>query len=85
MSEPVRVCVRAEASPGLLCRIVGLFAQLGLPAPGLVVTVAGSAMDVEARFASFGEGRVATLARKVEGFVGVDAVRVIPEGRLSRL
>jgi len=74
MSETVRICVHAHASSGLLCRIVGLFAQLGLPAPGLVVTVVGPSMNVEARFAGFGERSVANLARKVESFVGVEAV-----------
>ncbi len=76
MSATVHVRVRAEASSGLLCRIVGLFAQRGLPAPGLLVTVAGPSMDLEARFADFGEQAVAILARKVESLVGVEAVSV---------
>ena len=76
MSGTVLVNVEAQASSGLLCRIVGLFAQLGLPAPGLRVTVRGPMMSVEARFADFGRGPVANLVRKVESFVGVETVSV---------
>ncbi len=74
MNDVVRYRVTAQARSGLLCRIIGLFAQLDLPAPALRVTVAGSTMDVEASLAHFGDTLVPVVARKIAGFVGVQAV-----------
>lgn len=74
MSTTVRYRVSADASSGLLCRIVGLFAQLDLPAPALRVEVAGGSMDIEASLAHFGDPLVAVVARKMAGFVGVEGV-----------
>jgi hypothetical protein len=74
MSATVRYRVRAQPSAGLLCRIVGLFAQLDLPAPAMQVTIGEGSMDVEARLAHFGDPLVAVVARKMAGFVGVETV-----------
>ena len=74
MTDTVRFRVSGHASSGLLCRIIGLFAQLGLPAPSLCVTVAGNAMHIEASLAHFGEVLVPVVARKIAGFVGIEAV-----------
>ena len=74
MNGAVRFRVRAHARSGLLCRIIGLFAQLDLPAPAMRVTVSGTSMEVEASLASFGEALVPVVARKMAGFVGVEAV-----------
>ena len=74
MTATVRFHVRADAASGLLCRLIGLFAQLGLPAPALRVTVSGAMMDVEAHVAHFGDALAAVVARKMAGFVGVEAV-----------
>jgi hypothetical protein len=82
MSGTVCFRVRAQARSGLLCRIVGLFAQLDLPAPAMQVTVAGGAMEVEARLAHFGETLVPVVARKIAGLVGVEAV-VLEAGQLE--
>lgn len=82
MSDTVRFRVRAQARSGLLCRIVGLFAQLDLPAPAMQVRVTGSAMEVEASLAHFGDTLAPVIARKMAGFVGVEAV-VLEAGQLE--
>jgi len=74
MNRAVCFRVRAHARSGLLCRIIGLFAQLDLPAPAMRVTVSGTSMEVEASLAPFGEALVPVVARKMAGFVGVEAV-----------
>lgn len=74
MTETVRFRIRAQARAGLLCRIVGLFAQLDLPAPAMRVTVSGAAMDIDASLAHFGDALMPVIARKMAGFVGVEAV-----------
>lgn len=79
MNGTVRFRVSAQARSGLLCRIVGLFAQLDLPAPAMQVTITGGTMDVEASLAHFGEALVPVVARKMAGFVGVETVTLEPE------
>jgi hypothetical protein len=74
MSETVRFRVSGQAHSGLLCRILGLFAQLDLPAPAMQVTITGNAMEVEANLAHFGDALVPVVARKIAGFVGVETV-----------
>ena len=74
MTATVRFRVCAQARSGLLCRIIGLFAQLDLPAPALQVTVTGNTMGVDATLAHFGDPLVPVVARKIAGFVGVEAV-----------
>lgn len=74
MTGTVRFRIQACARSGLLCRIVGLFAQLDLPAPAMQVTISGSSMNVEASLAHFGETLVPVIARKIAGLVGVETV-----------
>ena len=74
MTHPVRFRVSGEASSGLLCRLLGLFAQLDLPAPELTVTVDGGRMTVDATLAHFGQGLAPAFACKMARFVGVEAV-----------
>jgi len=74
MTETVRFRVSGQAQSGLLCRILGLFAQLDLPAPAMRVTISGNLMDVEAKLAHFGDALVPVVARKMAGFVGVETV-----------
>lgn len=76
MTREVCFFVEAEASSGLLCRLLGLFAQLDLPAPAMRVDVAGRSMAVEARLLDFGDTLVPTVANKMAGFVGVRAVEI---------
>lgn len=80
MSEVVRFRISAHSSSGLLCKIVGLFAQLDLAAPALRVSVAGASMDIEASLADFGDPLATVLARKMAGFVGVESVTVVGAG-----
>ena len=74
MTRTVHFRIRAQARSGLLCRIVGLFAQLDLPAPAMRVTVSGEAMDLEASLAPFGDTLAPVIARKIAGLVGVETV-----------
>jgi hypothetical protein len=74
MTETVRFRIRAHARSGLLCRIIGLFAQLDLPAPAMRVTISGTWMDVEASLPYFGDTLVPVVARKMAGFIGVETV-----------
>lgn len=70
--------VEAEADAGLLCRLLGYFAQLDLPAPAMRVDVQGEWMAIEARLANFGETLVPVVAHKIARLVGVRAVDVHP-------
>ena len=74
MTSIVHFRIHAQARSGLLCRILGLFAQLDLPAPEMRVTIAGRSMDVEASLAHFGDVLVPVVARKMAGLVGVETV-----------
>jgi hypothetical protein len=85
MSGTVRFRIVAHASSGLLCRLIGLLAQLDLPAPALRVSVAGNSMEVEASLAHFGDRLVPVVARKMAGFVGVQAVTLEGEQCEARL
>ena len=76
MTGPVRFRVSGESSSALLCRLLGLFAQLDLPAPELKVRVAGDRMVLEATLARFVPELVPVVAGKMARFVGVDAVRL---------
>ncbi|KRA82655.1 hypothetical protein [Altererythrobacter sp. Root672] len=77
MIELVNFRVTAHSSSGLLCKILGLFAQLGLPAPILQVSLVGVSMRIELSLANFGDARAQIVARKISGFVGVESVTVI--------
>jgi hypothetical protein len=70
--------VEAEAQAGLLCRLIGFFAQLDLPAPAMRVDVSGEWMAIEARLADFGENLVPVVAHKMAGLAGVRAVDIHP-------
>jgi hypothetical protein len=74
MNRTVCFRIRAQARSGLLCRIIGLFAQLDLPAPAMRVTIDGAMMDVEASLPHFGDALVPVIARKMAGLVGVAEV-----------
>ena len=79
MNRTVRFRVSGQARSGLLCRILGLFAQLDLPAPAMQVTITGDSMEVEAALAHFGDALVLVVARKMAGFVGVETVTLKAE------
>lgn len=75
MTDPVRFEVSAESSSGLLCRLLGLLAQLDMPAPELSVKVEDGHMTFEATLIQFVPELVPVLAGKMARFVGVHAVR----------
>ena len=74
VSGEVCFFVEADANSGLLCRLLGFFAQLDLPAPAMRVDVAGDIMAVEARLANFGDTLMPTVAHKMANLVGVRSV-----------
>lgn len=82
MSGTVCFRIRARSHSGLLCRILGLFAQLDLPAPAMQVRVSGASTDVEASLAHFGDTLVPVVGRKIAGLVGVETV-VLEAGQLE--
>ncbi|MBT2135360.1 hypothetical protein KK137_13560 [Croceibacterium sp. LX-88] len=77
MIDRVNFRVTANSCSGLLCKILGLFAQLGLPAPTLQVSLVGVSMRIELSLANFGDALVQIVARRIAGFVGVQSVTVI--------
>ena len=76
MTGEVCFFVEAEANAGLLCRLLGFFAQHDLPAPVMRVDVSGRSMSVEARIENFGEHLVPTVAYKMANLAGVRAVEI---------
>jgi hypothetical protein len=63
-----------------LCRLLGLFAQLDLPAPELKVSVSGDRMVLEVMLSQFVPELLPVVASKMARFVGVDAVRLESAG-----
>jgi acetolactate synthase regulatory subunit len=68
--------IAADPSADLLCRVIGLFAQRDLAAPGLTVAIAGAQMTVTLELASVDSRAVAQLAEKIARCVGVAAVTI---------
>lgn len=77
--------VTADACSGLLCRILGLFAQAGLPPPDLTVSVDGAVMTIEAATTRHDPALAPVMARKMAGFVGVRSVRFRHDAALPEL
>jgi hypothetical protein len=80
MTGAVRLHISGESSSGLLCRLLGLFAQLDLPAPELKVSVSGDRMVLEVMLSQFVPELLPVVASKMARFVGVDAVRLESAG-----
>jgi hypothetical protein len=66
--------VTGEPSSALLCRLLGLLAQLDLPAPQMTVTLQGDHMAVEMHVAPFGDQPLVILAHKAARLIGIDHV-----------
>ncbi|WP_305096367.1 hypothetical protein [Croceibacterium aestuarii] len=64
--------VRGAAEAGLLARVIGVFAQLGIPAPALQVEVVANVMEATLDLERVEWEYRAAVYRKVSGFVGVD-------------
>ena len=74
MKDAECLVVTGEPSSALLCRLLGLLAQLDLPAPQMTVTLRGNHMTVEMHFAPFGDQALVILAHKAARLIGIDDV-----------
>jgi hypothetical protein len=74
MTEREVLVVEGEDSSALLCRIIGLLAQLDLPAPQMTVTLHNDCMTLEMHLVPFGDQPIAILARKVDRLIGTHYV-----------
>jgi hypothetical protein len=72
----MRFDIVAEASAGLLCRLIGLAAQQDLAAPDLQVRVAADRMTVQIELDGIGDQPSRIMAEKMERCIGVETVRL---------
>jgi len=68
--------IAAASSADLLCRLVGLFAQRDLAAPGMTVDVAGEQMTVRVDLAGIDDRTASLLAEKMARCIGVAAITI---------
>jgi hypothetical protein len=74
MSGKMRMMIAAASSADLLCRLIGLFAQRDLAAPGMTVDIAGKKMTVTVDLADLDDRTASLLAEKMARCIGVQAV-----------
>ena len=72
MSAAVHIHALAASDSGLLCRMLGYFAQLNLPAPELTVRHEGSYMVFDLTCPDFAVADI--VARRMAGLIGVEQV-----------
>lgn len=78
MSGSVHIVALAMSDCGLLCRMLGYFAQLDLPAPALTVTHEAGGMVVDLVCPDFAVADI--VARRMAGLIGVERVDVCRGG-----
>ena len=71
-----RMTIAASSSADLLCRLIGLFAQRDLAAPGMAVNIAGRRMTVTIDLAELDDRTASLLAEKMARCIGVEAVTI---------
>jgi hypothetical protein len=71
-----RMTIEADSSADLLCRLLGLFAQRDLAAPGMAVAIDGRQMTVTLDLAGLDPHAASLLAEKMARCIGVAAVTV---------
>lgn len=73
---PLTVCfsVQARAEPGVLPRVVELFAKRGLVPQKWHSTAAGPALTIEVQMGGLGPDLTGYIARSMRQIVGVEAV-----------
>ena len=76
MSGDVQMTIAASSSADLLCRLIGLFAQRDLAAPGMTVDIAGRQMTVTVDLADLDPRTASLLAEKMARCIGVEAVTI---------
>jgi hypothetical protein len=74
MRGEVQMTIAAASSADLLCRLIGLFAQRDLAAPGMTVDIAGKQMIVTVDLAELDDRTASLLAEKMARCIGVEAV-----------
>lgn len=74
MTAPARYKVVAAPTANMLCKLIGLFAQLDLPAPDLTVIVSPQRMVLKLKLTAFGSPTARIIADKMAGMVGVECV-----------
>jgi hypothetical protein len=72
----MKLQVEAESTAGLLCRLIGLAAQLDLPAPAMRVGVTDQIMMIELELVGVDRHLGTILAWKMARCVGVTHVSV---------
>jgi hypothetical protein len=70
----VRFRIVAEASAGLLCRILGFFAQQDTVAPDMVVSVTAETMEIVIDLDHLPYERGTIVAEKIARCIGVETV-----------
>jgi hypothetical protein len=76
MSGAGAMTIAAASSADLLCRLIGLFAQRDLAAPGMTVDIAGKKMTVTVDLAGLDARSASLLAEKMARCIGVEAVTI---------
>ena len=76
MSGGASMTVEAASSADLLCRLLGLFAQRDLAAPGMTVAIARQQMTVTFDLVGVDRPIAGILAEKIARCIGVEAVTV---------
>jgi len=76
MSGDVQMTIAASSSADLLCRLIGLFAQRDLAAPGMTVDIAGRQMTVTVDLADLDPRTASLLAEKMARCIGVEGVTI---------
>lgn len=68
--------IEADSSADLLCRLLGLFAQRDLAAPGMTVAITGRQMTVTLDLGGVDSAVAPLLAEKMARCIGVAAVTI---------
>jgi acetolactate synthase small subunit len=75
-ASPLCVCfsVQARAEPGVMPRVVELFAKRGLVPQKWHSTASGSALTIEVQIGGLGRDLAGYIARSMRQIIGVEAV-----------
>jgi hypothetical protein len=76
MSGEMHMTIAAASSADLLCRLIGLFAQRDLAAPGMTVDITGRQMIVTVDLVDLDDRTASLLAEKMARCIGVEAITI---------
>ncbi len=74
---PVCFCVQARAEPGVMPRVVELFAKRGLVPQQWHCTASGSALTIDVQIAGLGRDLADYIARCMRQITGVETVLTV--------